>query len=348
MKSVTLWPPQPVTMNNTQTAEWSTAMVNRGRAQRPAKFAISEDIAPVNTPKAVQLPRRARSQEHRHRRDDLQLFRRETVASPGTTRQTARGLGAALRETLPVNGFERTLIVIAFTAGGACAGSAHADSVQVVSGSIGGTSDFVFRGLSLTRGKPAAQASIDVEFPKEFYIGAFVSTADPKPDPSPYMEMDFWAGRYWRISENVSGDLRISQYSYPDDPRRVSYNRTELTATVGLQNRFFAAAIYSPNTSAIGSSAGYDEGSAWALEVSGRQPINERLSITAGFGHYDLQEVYHDSYNYWNVTLTAAFRPFELQFAYLGVDDSVEQHFNPDSVGDRFAVTALWRFSTTQ
>ena len=62
---------------------------------------------------------------------------------------------------------------------------AHADSVSVFSGSIGGTSDFVFRGLSLTRGKPAAQASIDVEFPREFYVGAFVATADPNPGPSP-------------------------------------------------------------------------------------------------------------------------------------------------------------------
>lgn len=270
------------------------------------------------------------------------------VASPEATRQTARAIRKALRETLPVNGHKRMLIVIAITACGiALAASAHADAVQVFSGSIGGTSDFVFRGLSLTRGEPAAQASFDVEFPKEFYVGAFISTASPKPDPSPDVEMDFWAGRYWRLSENFSGDLRLSQYTYPNDPRRISYNRTELTATLGVHNRFFLAAIYSPNTEGIGSAPGYDEGNAWAVEISGRQPINERLSISAGFGHYGLEDIYHDSYNYWNITLIAAFKPFEFQFAYLGVDDDLAQHFDPDSVGDRFAVTALWRFSTT-
>ena len=220
--------------------------------------------------------------------------------------------------------------------------------MQVISGSIGGTSDFVFRGLSLTRGKPAVQASLDVEFPKEFYVGAFVSTADPKPDPSPDVEMDFWAGRYWRLSENFSGDLRLSQYTYPNDPRRISYDRTELTATLGWHNRFFVAAIYSPNTEGIGSAPGYTEGDAWAVEVSGRQPVSQRLTLSAGIGHYGLEEIYDDSYNYWNVTLTAAFTPFELQFAYLGMDSDMEQHFDPDSVGDRFAVTALWRFSTTK
>ena len=154
--------------------------------------------------------------------------------------------------------------------------------MQVFSGSIGGTSDFVFRGLSLTRGKPAAQASIDVEFPREFYVGAFVATADPNPGPSPTVEMDVWAGRYWRLSENFSGDLRLSQYTYPDDPRRVSYNRTEITGTLGFRNQLFFAAIYSPNTKAVGSSPGYEEGNAWAVELSGRHRINERFVDLGG------------------------------------------------------------------
>ena len=146
----------------------------------------------------------------------------------------------------------RTLLLITL---GTCA-AAHADSVNVFSGSLGGTSDFVFRGLSLTRGDPAAQASVDVEFPKEFYVGAFVATCDPNPGPSPAVEMDFWAGRYWRVSQNFSADLRLSQYTYPDDPRRVSYNRTEITGTLGFRNQLFVAAIYSPNTKAVASSPG--------------------------------------------------------------------------------------------
>jgi uncharacterized protein (TIGR02001 family) len=245
--------------------------------------------------------------------------------------------------TLPT----RTLLLITL---GACAiaptESARADSV--VSGSLGGTSDFVFRGLSLTRGDPAAQASIDIEFPKEFYVGAFVATCDPNPGPSPPVEMDIWAGRYWRMSESISADLRLSQYTYPDDPRRVSYNRTEITGTLGYRNQLFIAAIYSPNTKAVASSPGYDEGDAWAVELSGRYPIGERFAVSAGIGHYGLDEVYHDSYSYWNVTVTATLAPFELQLAWLGVDDSAEEHFSEDVVGDRVALTALWRFSSTR
>jgi len=293
--------------------------------------------------------RRSSSQDIGKTAATISIFRRKLVASALSTRQTARGIRKALRETLPVTRPWRTLIVIAFTCGGLShVGAALADSVQVLSGSLGGTSDFVFRGLSLTRGKPAAQASIDVEFSREFYAGAFVATADPNSGPSPPVEMDFWAGRYWRLSENFSGDLRLSQYTYPDDPRRASYNRTELTATLGFRNWLYFAAIYSPNTDAVGSSRGYQEGKVWAAELSGRRPFNDRLALSAGVGHYGLDEVYDDSYNYWNVTLTATLKPFELQLAYLGVDDSASEHFDDDAVGDRVAFTALWRFSSTR
>ena len=60
-----------------------------------------------------------------------------------------------------------------------------------------------------------------------------------------------------------------------------------------------------------------------------------------------LEEVYHDGYFYWNVTFTATLAPFELQLAYLGVDDTAAEHFRSDAVGDRVAFTALWRFSST-
>jgi uncharacterized protein (TIGR02001 family) len=253
----------------------------------------------------------------------------------------------ALRETLPVTrNFGTLLLVCLAGCAVARADEVRAPGTKIVTGSLGGTSDFVFRGLSLTRGKPAAQASLDVEFPREFYVGGFVANADPNPGPSPALEVDVWAGRYWRLAENYSLDLRLSQYTYPDDPRRVSYNRSELTGTVGFHNRVFIAAIYSPNTRAVGSSPGYKDEGAWALEVSTRHAFNERFALSAGAGHYGLEGVYDASYNYWNATLTATFRPFELQLAYLG-SDPPEGLFLDSTDGDRVAVTALWRFSSS-
>ncbi|HUQ11140.1 MAG TPA: TorF family putative porin [Steroidobacteraceae bacterium] len=215
----------------------------------------------------------------------------------------------------------------------------------VVSGSLGATSDFVYRGLSLTRGKPAAQASIDLEFPHEFYTGGFIATADPNPGPSPNLEFDVWAGKYWRITDEMSVDLRLSQYTYPDDPRRVNYNRSEITATVGYRNQFFMAAIYSPNTRAVSAAPGYRDDGAWAFEISARHAFDERFAVAGGVGHYGLDGVYNQSFNYFNATLIADFKPFEFQLAWLGVDTDAAEIFPDDAVGNRVAFTALWRFS---
>src|SRR5687767_6590109 len=102
------------------------------------------------------------------------------LASPDVTRQTRGGLRTALRETLPVQHSIRLLILMCLAGGGV----AQADGTRVVNGSLGVTSDFVYRGLSLTRGKPTAQAAVDIEFPREIYVGGFIAGADPNPGPS--------------------------------------------------------------------------------------------------------------------------------------------------------------------
>jgi uncharacterized protein (TIGR02001 family) len=249
----------------------------------------------------------------------------------------------ALRETLPVMRFRPYLL-----AGITAFGAAQAGESRAITGSIGLTSDFVYRGLSLTRGKPTAQASLDVEFANQFYVGGFVAGTDPNPGPSPAVEMDIWLGRYWRLTRDLSFDVRVTQYTYPDDPRRVNYNRSEITGTMGLRNRFFVAAIYSPNTQALGSSPGHEDGDAWAVELSARQPLGDRFSLSAGIGHYSLEDVFHDSYEYFNLTLTGTFDPFELQVAWLGMDGMEPDVFTRDSTGSRLAVTALWRFSSAR
>ncbi len=133
--------------------------------------------------------------------------------------------------------------------------------------------------------------------------------------------MDFWAGRYWRMSENFSGDLRLSQYTYPDDPRRVSYNRTELTATLGFRNRCISRLSIrpTPRPSAPLRVTRKATPGRWSSPAAIRS--TSAYSISAGLGHYGLDEIYHDSYNYWNARSSATLKPFELQLAYLGVDD---------------------------
>ncbi len=213
-----------------------------------------------------------------------------------------------------------------------------------VTGSIGATSDFVFRGLSYTRGDPALQASLDVEFPVGAYVGTFVSTTNPNPGPSPAAEVDLWAGYQHGFNEWVSADLRYTHYMYPDDPRVAEYDRDEFTATLGVRSTVFFSATFSPNTESIASTPGISTGDTWALEVSARHALSTRWSVSVGVGRYVLEEIYADDYDYWGATLSANFSPIELHLAVLGADDTAERIFSTRAAGERIAVTLLYRF----
>jgi hypothetical protein len=160
---------------------------------------------------------------------------------------------------------------------------AQGSGTRSISATVGATSDFVFRGLSYTRGKPAGLASFDIEFPSQTYFGGFVSSADPNPGPSPAVEMDFWLGHHWGLGTSFSADLRLTHYMYPDDPRVADYDRDELTATLGIKDSVFLAATYSPNTDAVGSVAGFSDGEVWRWSCPVAGPLAGAIRSVPGW-----------------------------------------------------------------
>ena len=91
--------------------------------------------------------------------------------------------------------------------------------------------------------------------------------------------------------------------------------------TVGYRNQLYLAAIYSPNTKAIGSSAGYEEGNAWAVEIV-RTPSAQRafLDFCGPSATTASTRSTTTATTTGTSTLTATLKPFELQLAYLGVE----------------------------
>ena len=185
-------------------------------------------------------------------------------------------------------------------------------------------------------------------FPKEYYVGAFIATTDPNPGPSPNFEIDAWAGRYWRsvgrfFRRPAALAVHLPRRSAPRQLQPHRIHRDTRFSQPGVFRGYLLAEHRRHRVLARLRGRRHLGGG-----IVRRQPLSEHWAISAGFGHYGLEEVYHDSYNYWNATVTATLAPFELQLAYLGVDDHAADHFPSDSVGDRVALTALWRFSKTK
>lgn len=80
------------------------------------------------------------------------------------------------------------------------------------SASLAFTTDYVFRGLSQTDGKPAAQASLTYTHPTGFYVGTWASNVNFTPGDT--VEIDGYVG-FADSFVGIGYDLSFLYYAYP-------------------------------------------------------------------------------------------------------------------------------------
>ncbi|RTR34795.1 TorF family putative porin [Shewanella atlantica] len=100
-----------------------------------------------------------------------------------------------------------------------------------VSGEIGVTSDYRFRGVSQTAGDFAVQGGIDYSADNGFFVGAWASNVDDESYDAD-VEIDIYAG-YWGAfgeDEEFEYDVTLTYYTYPGQDESTKY----LEATVGF------------------------------------------------------------------------------------------------------------------
>lgn len=183
---------------------------------------------------------------------------------------------------------------------------------------LGATSDYVFRGISLSDEKPAAQGSFDIEYGK-FYAGVWASTlpSDEALGPS---EVDVYAGFKPELGK-VTFDLGIIGYLYPGEQfnefgevGRAEY--LELKAGASIEPFKDASAgvtvYYSPEYQ-------FDLGEALAVEGTAGYTLRQigvfvpTLSGTLGWQYIEDDDfsdlsggAADDAYLYWNVGVALA------------------------------------------
>lgn len=104
---------------------------------------------------------------------------------------------------------KKTLLACAISTAAMLPSLANAD----VSATVGLVSDYTFNGISQTDNGPALQASLDYDG-EHFYTGAWASSVDFGDDEDTEVELDFYAGKYFQLSQAVSFDAGIAYYTY--------------------------------------------------------------------------------------------------------------------------------------
>ncbi|HTN93663.1 MAG TPA: TorF family putative porin [Gallionella sp.] len=94
-------------------------------------------------------------------------------------------------------------------------GVAMAADAPPVTGNVALVTDYLYRGISQTGGKPAIQGGFDYAHPSGFYIGAWGSNISWLPASSASLELDTYLGFKNSFASDFNYDVGFLRYNYP-------------------------------------------------------------------------------------------------------------------------------------
>ena len=216
----------------------------------------------------------------------------------------------------------------------------------VVAGHVAGTTDYVFRGISQTRGAPALQADLHYEANAGWFAGAWFSTVDLNPGSGATQEFNVYAGLSRPVATHWDCRLYGVAYVYPNDNRRLSYDYAELVASITWLDRVVASVAWSPNTSRFARSYGgiSSDEQALSYELVARWPLPQSFAATVSAGYYDLSDLFGDGYGYGSAGLSYERAAWQFDLGWYVAGDEAEEMFGPEVADARWSLTASWRF----
>jgi uncharacterized protein (TIGR02001 family) len=147
-------------------------------------------------------------------------------------------------------------------------------------------SDYMFRGISQTRGGPAAQLTLDVEHGSGLYVGAFVSNV-AFPGTNLRQELDFNAGYRFTVG-GVKLDLGATYFGYPGYEAgpggfEWAWWEANLRASYEIDPlKFVGLVAYSPNFN-------FESGEAWYVEAGVDIKLDFEITGSLRFGRQYIQ-----------------------------------------------------------
>jgi uncharacterized protein (TIGR02001 family) len=210
-------------------------------------------------------------------------------------------------------------------------------------GSISVATDYLYRGVSQTRGQSAVQAGLHVNTPGGWSASVWGSTVDFTSGAGDSYELDLQVARSWMLGSDWTARLGLTHYMYPAGSS-VDYDYDELTGTLSYQGRVTASVAWSPNTSRYGDDHYVHDRETRAYELTVLQPLGSYWSIYAGAGYYDLDDLFGTGYSYWNAGVAFTWENVQVDLMHVDSDDTALELFGYASSGDHWTAALSWHF----
>lgn len=193
----------------------------------------------------------------------------------------------------------------------------QADPAWEFNGTATALSDYVWRGVSQTRGKPALQLEFAASHASGVYVGASASNVDftgPQDEDdgiryelAPYVG---WTGEVFGNGSQL--DLSLSQVMYPGYKPGYKVDFTEVEARLTLPQGLYAGVAYSPDIFNLGGRGIY-------YNVGAELPLgDDGWAFKAQAGHYDLKKAAGDSYNDYLLGVSRDIGAFNVGLEFTG------------------------------
>lgn len=200
------------------------------------------------------------------------------------------------------------------------------------------TTDYVWRGISQTQNNGAIQGGFDYEHKSGFYAGTWASNVDFDNDAS--LEMDIYAGYGFNLTEDVSVDVGLLKYTYPDSS---GLNFTEAYVNLGYKG-------FSFGYSATGSSIEHDDGSTSYTTVGYETELGAEVGLSISYSQYDFKDAYgvdsDEDYDTWSLSVSKSY--FGLDWAATYTDTDMDDDNCAAFAGDEDYCDAIVALSVSK
>lgn len=215
---------------------------------------------------------------------------------------------------------------------------------ESLGGSVGVSSDQVFRGLSQNGANWAVQGDLHVAGAAGWFVGVWAAAADKESGYYGSTEINPYAGYYRPLGNDWSLRTTYVRYVYPSGRRYLDYDYDELSGSLTYTDRVSLSVGWSPNFTQNSLAGAAEDRRSLAYELTAGQPLWRSLSLNASAGLYDLRDLYDETYWAWSGGLKWRHKSWDVSLIWLGVDADGRRLFGDRARHGKVVFGAHWRF----
>ncbi|HVC13116.1 MAG TPA: TorF family putative porin [Burkholderiales bacterium] len=221
----------------------------------------------------------------------------------------------------------KSILALSVAAALAAPALASADQpASPVTANVTLASQYIYRGIAQSRGKPAIQGGFDYTNPNGIYVGtwassiSWISDAATSSAISAPIEIDVYGGYRGSITKDLGYDVGILTYNYPGTNISTGAANPDTVELHGALSYAWLTAKYSLTTGTslfgwVKPDGGKTTGSGY-FELNGAWDMGNGLGLSAHVGHQSVNGLSDASYTDYNVGVTKAFSVGTLGLLY--------------------------------